>query len=175
MHKLRCEKWAYRYFTFWCDYVVPVHVLLKYCHIRNMDSTIKKKKRNIERKIEVHYCLCRNTLPNSPWSFQVNLNFLLGIHTQPPDFPHRISIFCLWGRSFVSRYATWKLYVVLREKILYSYSILLLTLSSLENKHACQSLELSLSPQDVLEACPSYLWSMVAIKDQHHCYQLMRV
>lgn len=113
----------------------------------------------------MHYCLCRNTLLNSPWSFQVNLNFLLGIHTQPPDFPHRISIFCPWGRSFVSRYATWKLYVVLREKILYSYSVLLLTLSSLENKHACQSLELSLSPQDVLEACPSYLWSMVVIKD----------
>lgn len=40
----------------------------------------KKKKRNIERKIEMHYCLCRNTLLNSPWSFQVNLNFLLGIH-----------------------------------------------------------------------------------------------
>lgn len=66
--------------TFCYDYVVPVNVLLKFCHVRNMDSTIKKKKRNIERKIEMHYCLCRNTLLNSPWSFQVNLNFLLGIH-----------------------------------------------------------------------------------------------
>lgn len=68
------------YFTFCYDYVVPVNVLLKFCHVRNMDSTIKKKKRNIERKIEMHYCLCRNALLNSPWSFQVNLNFLLGIH-----------------------------------------------------------------------------------------------
>ena len=144
--------------------VVPVHVLLKFCHIRNMDSTIKKKKRNIERKIEMHYCLCRNTLLNSPWSFQLNLKFLLGVHTQQPDFPHRISIFCPWGRSFVRRYATWK-YVWCSERRYCTLVLFYYRLSPLQNKQACWSLELSLSPQDVLEVCPSYLRSMVAIKD----------
>lgn len=122
----------------------------------------------------MHYCLCRNTLLNSPWSFQLNLKFLLGVHTQQPDFPHRISIFCPWGRSFVRRYATWK-YVLCSERRYCTLVLFYYRLSLLCKTNKLAEVWNWVSPprmcwKSALHICGPWL----RLKIQHHCYQLVR-